>query len=209
MDPSHQMKGNYEESDIYPKQFCNGEYNQSIVLAMLVFDVLFSTVCLFLFIKPLIHIIKSTYLMIKTDESMIYETPMTSHCGASSINGASDNFILMVVKYTNLSFICLLAPMAGLLMLMYENATTLIPIDNMFICLSILFMSKAYEPWYFKTCRCLHAFWLCCCKQCCMGIDDGKGGMDKSVLSGLHEPLNEEVVSRHVSVGDDRASSTA
>eukprot|EP01084_Bolivina_argentea_P139428 245278_1 len=197
--PYHEMDGSYHETHIYPLKFCNGIYNKRVVLVMLFFDFIFSIVCLYLFIKPLINIIHTTHLLMsdKTIVSSITVTTVSESNGQhitdespysrtyhdTLINGVNDNFMSLIVKYTNLSFICMVSTSLGLLILVWFRFTTFITVDNMFICLSIILMCKFYESWYFQICGCFHRFWLFLCTKCCMDINGTVRTVDKSLLS--------------------------
>lgn len=162
--PSFKMDGSYGDTDLYPLQFCSGEYNPFIATSMLLFDVLFCTICLVLFVKPLIAIIEQNYLLNR-------DGPSTVLVGAVH---KRDSFMELVVKYTSLSAICLVSASIGLLVVMMaENQTVMITVDNICVSLSIVLMSKFYEDWYFKMCAIPHRVWLSICKRYCMDIDGG------------------------------------
>ena len=210
----YKMVGYYDKTAVYPKKFCNGKYNKEIVFGMLGFDIIFSTICLLLFIKPLIKIIRNTYLLrneratvttTETDEDMniTNDTPYSRRYHDTSINGSNDNFIALVVKYTNLSFICMISTCAGLCVLgLAHSTTTVIIIDNMFICLSLVLMTKFYEVWYYRLCGFTHRFWLFLCKRCCMDVGL-RNGIDRSMLTnGLVNDMENVIVSSAEDVGD-------
>ena len=144
----YSIQGKWRTAMIYgqTESFVCWNYTPDIMQPiMLSFDITFSSLCLLLFIKPLMEVFKAS--------------------GSSSNPNNNHRFKDLIVRYTNLNTLCMLSILAALIFGSITNFTILYIIDNVFVCCCICLMSAKYQHVYYKLCSCCHNCWMKSCQK--------------------------------------------
>ena len=138
--------------------FCIWEVKQFILIEMIIFDLIFGVVTLYLFTIPLVKIMRISYIL------------------NQGIPQHDEIFTNLVVRYTNLSSLCLLSTSVSLALFIIFDSIIIMVLDNIIVSISIVFMSKYYRTSYDKLCGCCHNCWLKLCRNIINISPDGQVG---------------------------------
>ena len=162
--------------DNAPKHTCNSIIPSWIVTSALIFDILFTLLCSYLFIFPLIKIVRNLNDVDVTDYAEQSQTRITGSGSFTqskdddlqSINTVNQRTFHLVVKYTNVTTICMFSTIMGLGLLSWSEFTILLTIDNGFVAFSVVLMCSYYQRLYYGMLGCCHRRWMKCCIRCCI-----------------------------------------
>lgn len=181
-----------DNKDFQPAKLCYAIFPPWLTFAALGFDVVFTVSCSYLFIAPLIKIVRTMNYLEEEDQhrdqSQLYgskslksmkgvvakedSVPTMNEdeydCGVSRVSVVDQKTVDLVVKYTNVTTICMLSTIIGLGMLSIKEMTLCLTVDNGFVAFSVVLMCNYYQGLYYKLLGCCHKGWMKCCIQCCL-----------------------------------------